>query len=91
MKELLFIVKPLEDFVKVLLMLNIFSCVYIIHFYGASFIPGKICMVTEYAEYGSLNDLMKKKKENPISKKMRIKILIDSAKGIEYLHSRNLT
>ena len=78
--------KPLEDFVKVLSMLNIFSCVYIIHFYGASFIPNKICMITEYAPYGSLNDLMKKREENPIDKRIRIKILIDSAKGIKYLH-----
>ena len=40
-------------------MLDKFRNDYIIHFYGAVFIPNKICMVTEFAQYGSLQDLMK--------------------------------
>ncbi len=41
-------------------MLDIFRNDYIVHFYGAVFIPNKICMVTEFAKYGSLNDLIMK-------------------------------
>ena len=45
-------------------------------------------MVTEYATYGSLQDMIKKGKK--IEKKMRVKILIDAARGIEYLHNNGI-
>ena len=62
-------------------MLDKFRNEYIVHFYGAVFIPNKICMVTEFAKYGSINDLiMKKYKDNLISEKVRIKILIYCSK-----------
>ncbi|GAB1221391.1 hypothetical protein ENUP19_0080G0029 [Entamoeba nuttalli] len=80
----------LTEFEKEILMLDKFRCDYIIHFYGAVFIPNKICMVTEYAEYGSLQDMMKKEKNIQIRLFMKIKILIDAAKGISYLHSNGI-
>ena len=46
-------------------------------------------MVTEYAKYGSLNDLMKRF-NNPIDERIRIKILIDCSKGISYLHTNGI-
>ena len=82
--------KGMEEFEKEVSMLDKFRSEYIIHFYGASFIPNKICMVTEYAEYGSLQELMNRRKDNPINKKLRIKILLDASKGIEYLHSNGI-
>ena len=71
-------------------MLDKFRNDYIVHFYGAVFIPNKICMVTEYAKYGSLNDLIMKNKDKPLGEKVRIKILIDCSKGIEYLHNNGI-
>ena len=71
-------------------MLDKFRNDYIVHFYGAVFIPNKICMVTEYAKYGSLNDLMKRFRHNPISEKARIKIIIYCSKGISYLRNNGI-
>ena len=79
-----------EEFLKKVVMLDKFLCEYIIHFYRASFIQNKICLVLEYAEYRSLNVVIKRVKENPLSKKMRVKILLDSALGLEYLHSNEI-
>ncbi|GAB1223169.1 hypothetical protein ENUP19_0136G0004 [Entamoeba nuttalli] len=76
-----------QEFEKEVSMLDKFRDEYIIHFYGAVFIHNKICMVTEYAKYGSLQDIMNKRKITEIPKKIRIKFLIDGAKGISYLHS----
>ncbi|ELP84412.1 serine/threonine protein kinase HT1, putative [Entamoeba invadens IP1] len=72
-------------------MLDKFRCEYFVHFYGAVFIPTKFCMVTEYAEYGSLQDLIKKrKKTDAINMKMRVKIMLDASRGILYLHENGI-
>ncbi|ELP92435.1 serine/threonine protein kinase HT1, putative [Entamoeba invadens IP1] len=71
-------------------MLDKFRSDYIVHFYGAVFIPNKICMVTEFAQFGSLQDLMKHKKSEEIDMKLRVKILLDGAKGIQYLHENGI-
>ncbi|EDS88975.1 serine threonine kinase putative [Entamoeba histolytica] len=76
-----------QEFEKEVAMLDKFRNEYIIQFYGAVFIPNKICMVTEYAEYGSIQDIMNKRNITEKSKKIRIKFMIDGAKGISYLHS----
>ena len=83
--------KQLKQFEKEVNMLNKFRCDYTIGFFGACFIPNKYCMVTEFAEWGSVNDLMKKK---PIREELddivRVKILLDAAKGIKYLHGNGI-
>ncbi|KAL7716668.1 Protein serine/threonine kinase [Entamoeba marina] len=79
-----------EEFSKEVAMLDKFRSDYIVYFYGAVMIPNKICMVTEFAQYGSLQDLIDKTKEKPIDNTTKIKILIDAAKGIEYLHSNGI-
>ena len=58
-----------EEFLKEVAMLDKFLCEYIIHFYRASFIQNKICMVTVYAEYRSMNVVIKRVKESPLSKR----------------------
>ncbi|ELP88218.1 protein serine/threonine kinase, putative [Entamoeba invadens IP1] len=78
--------EELDEFEKEVVMLDKFRSDYIIHFYGAVFIPNKICMVTEYAEFGSLNDMIQNKQSDDVSIKQRIKIMTDGARGIEYLH-----
>ncbi|KAL7717778.1 Protein serine/threonine kinase [Entamoeba marina] len=42
----------IDEFNKEVSMLDKFRNDYIVHFYGAVFIPTKICMVTEFAQYG---------------------------------------
>ena len=71
-------------------MLDKFRNEYIVHFYGAVLIQNKICTITEYAKYGSLNDLILKNEDNPIDENIRIKILIDCSKGISYLHNNGI-
>jgi len=60
MKEIKQTKESMEEFNKEVSMLDKFRNEYIVHFYGAVFIPNKICMVTEFAKYGSLNDLIMK-------------------------------
>ncbi|ELP90348.1 protein kinase domain containing protein, partial [Entamoeba invadens IP1] len=71
-------------------MLDKFRSDYIVYFYGAVFVPNKICMVTEFAQFGSLQDLMKHKTSNEIDMKLRVKICLDAAKGILYLHENGI-
>ncbi|ELP85027.1 protein serine/threonine kinase, putative, partial [Entamoeba invadens IP1] len=81
--------KKMDEFRKEVAMLAKFVSPYVIRFYGACFIPNRICMVTELAKYGSLQDLMKHKKSDEVIMKMRIKLMLDTAKGIQYLHANN--
>ncbi|ELP85515.1 protein serine/threonine kinase, putative [Entamoeba invadens IP1] len=71
-------------------MLDKFWNEYIVHFFGAVLIPNKICMVTEFAQYGSFQDLINKKKSNEVEMHLRIKFILDASKGIEYLHENGI-
>ncbi|ELP94371.1 serine/threonine protein kinase HT1, putative [Entamoeba invadens IP1] len=82
--------KSIDEFEKEVAMLDKFRCDYIVHFYGAVFIPNKICMVTEFAQFGSLQDLIKHKRSDEIETKLRVKMLLDAAKGISYLHKNGI-
>ncbi|ELP91473.1 protein serine/threonine kinase, putative [Entamoeba invadens IP1] len=82
--------KLIKEFESEVCMLDKFRSEYIVHFYGAVFIPNKICMVTEFAQYGSLQDLMKHKTCKEIDIKLRVKYMIDAAKGISYLHTNGI-
>ncbi|ELP90949.1 serine/threonine protein kinase HT1, putative [Entamoeba invadens IP1] len=79
-----------HEFEKEVSMLDKFRCDYLVHFYGAVFIPNRICMVTEFAEYGSLNDLMKKRREQSPRMAVKVKFMFDMAKGISYLHNNGI-
>ena len=72
MKETIDTTESIEEFTKEVAMLDKFRCSYIIYFYGAVFIPNKICIITEFATYGSLNDLIKQ--HEIINEQIRIKI-----------------
>ncbi|KAL7720564.1 Tyrosine kinase [Entamoeba marina] len=82
--------QQMEDFNKEVSMLDKFRSDYIIHFYGAVMIPNKVCMVIEFAQYGSLQDLMKSHKETAPRFLVKMKILLDCSKGILYLHSNGV-
>ncbi|ELP88807.1 protein kinase, putative, partial [Entamoeba invadens IP1] len=80
----------IEEFTNEVNMLNKFRSDFIVHFYGAVFIPSKVCLVTEFAQFGSLKDLMQHKKSEEECINMRIKMLVDSSKGIAYLHENGI-
>ncbi|ELP86873.1 protein serine/threonine kinase, putative [Entamoeba invadens IP1] len=80
----------LDEFSSEVNMLDKFRCNYIVHFYGAVFIPNKVSMVTEFAQYGSLQDLLKNKSNSEIDMKLRIKFMLDTSQGILYLHSNGI-
>ncbi|ELP85159.1 tyrosine protein kinase, putative [Entamoeba invadens IP1] len=90
MKQIQKMNQLLNDFENEVNMLDKFRSEYIIHFYGACFIPNHICMVTEFALYGSLQDLMKHKKSDEISSKIKMKIIIDASKRILHLHENHI-
>jgi serine/threonine protein kinase len=55
---------------------------------GACMVPGKLCIVTELMEYGSLYDLLHQRRERlgePIQRKLAMEI----AEGVAYLHGRS--
>ncbi|ELP92727.1 receptor tyrosine protein kinase let-23 precursor, putative [Entamoeba invadens IP1] len=90
MKQMSDIDNGLTEFEKEVSMLDKFRSDYIIHFYGAVNILNKICMVTEYAPFGSLQDVMKHKKSDEIGMKLRIKFCMDTSQGISYLHENGI-
>ncbi|ELP84163.1 protein serine/threonine kinase, putative [Entamoeba invadens IP1] len=82
--------KLFDEFSKEIEMLDKFRSEYIVHFYGAVFIPNKVCMVTDFAQFGSLQNLMKDKKSDEVDMNIRVKMMIDASKGIEYLHENGI-
>ncbi|ELP84135.1 serine/threonine protein kinase HT1, putative [Entamoeba invadens IP1] len=71
-------------------MLDKFISDYIVHFYGAVFARNKVCMVTDYAPFGSLQDLMKHTTSSEIDMNLRVKFCLDTSKGILYLHTNGI-
>ncbi|ELP87473.1 protein serine/threonine kinase, putative [Entamoeba invadens IP1] len=90
MKEAQVSEEATKEFSKEVMMLNKFRCDYIIHFYGAVFKANRISLVTEYAQFGSLQSIMVNMPTNPIRLKIRIKLMLDAARGMQYLHENNI-
>ena len=51
--------EQISEFYKEVDMLTKFQNECIIHYYGSVNIPNKICMITEYAKYGSILSMIK--------------------------------
>ncbi|ELP94538.1 serine/threonine protein kinase HT1, putative [Entamoeba invadens IP1] len=90
MKESKQTAKNMEEFENEVSMLDKFRSEYLVHFFGAVFVPNKICMVTEFAKYGSIQDLMKHKNSNEIDLNLRVKFMLNGAEGILYLHENGI-
>ena len=73
----------MEEFNNEVGMLDKLRSVFIVHFYGAVFIPNKMCIVTKFDEYGSFNDLRMSRIDKPIDEPVGIEILLDAARGIK--------
>ncbi|ELP86086.1 protein serine/threonine kinase, putative [Entamoeba invadens IP1] len=78
----------ITDFEKEVEMLDKFRSDFLVIFYGACLIPNKICIVTEFAQYGSLNDCMRKRAQP--SKAILNSFEYNVAKGIQYLHANDI-
>ena len=76
------IVSNSTDFINEVAMLDKFRCDYIIHFFGYVNVQSVRMFVTELAPLGNLNDII----GGDTCEEVRIKILLDCAKGIQYLH-----
>ncbi|EKE39731.1 hypothetical protein ENUP19_0364G0044 [Entamoeba nuttalli] len=90
LKNIQIIEGVVEEFKREIFLLENFRSDYIVYFYGSVLWTNKFCIVTEFAQYGSLQNLMNTLTLNEISLKLRIKLLIDASKGIKYLHSNGI-
>ena len=88
MKEVGVSADSMDEFEKEVAMLDKFRCEQIVHFYGACFIRNHVMMVTEFAPCGSLADCIKKRDEP--SEAIKAKLMLDAAKGLNYLHSNGV-
>jgi peroxidase len=61
---------------------------HILHFVGASFVPGKICLVSEYCPKGSLSNFIFSSK--PFNYLLKLKVASDMAKAISFLHTNGI-
>lgn len=57
---------------------------YIVSFIGVCRFPGRHCIVTEYFPVGSLRKILKEGVE--LSKRIKLKIALDTAQGLNFLH-----
>eukprot|EP00727_Mastigamoeba_balamuthi_P012055 m51a1_g7472 putative serine-threonine protein (958) ;mRNA; r:178397-182922 len=60
---------------------------YIVNFYGAVIVPGKMCLVTEFCEMGSLGHVLRTHNLQPT---LRVRFMIDCVKGMNFLHLSNI-
>ncbi|ELP90574.1 serine/threonine protein kinase HT1, putative [Entamoeba invadens IP1] len=79
-----------HEFENEVAMLDKFRSEYIVYFFGAVFVSNKVSLVTEFAEFGSLRDLIDHKKASEIETKLRNKFMLDASKGILYLHKNGI-
>jgi len=96
MKELLFSITDLHDqaLQEFLIEIKLMSALEhdnIVAFLGVSAVPddNKLYLITELMHQGNLRDVLDRKGEN-LPWKLRLKLAKDAAKGMAYLHSRNL-
>ena len=88
MKEVDASADTMAEFAKEVSMLDKFRGDQTFHFYGACLIPNHIMMVTEFAPCGSLADCIQKKNEP--SERVKVKLMLDAAKGLAYLHENGV-
>ncbi|EAL45429.2 tyrosine kinase, putative [Entamoeba histolytica HM-1:IMSS-B] len=88
-KNIFLDVNETEQFHKETQLLNQFRCDYIVYFYGSVINPSNFMFVTELAPYGSFHNLIVNQPDT-FNKKFKYKCLLDTAHGIQYLHSNGI-
>ncbi|KAH3714368.1 protein serine/threonine kinase [Pelomyxa schiedti] len=74
----------MSDFMNEVRALEAVRCPQIVHFYGACRTPGKLAIVTEFFSLGNLANCLK---TYPFSPRLKLKCLLDCARGMNFLHS----
>lgn len=77
----------LEKFMREIQMMEDIRSIYCVTFIGAVTTPGKLCIVTEFCEFGSLASVLKK---YLLCYCLKVKMACDAAKGMHYLHSNGI-
>jgi serine/threonine protein kinase len=63
---------------------------FIVTYIGATRIPGQpVCLVMQYEKAGSLADVMERK-DIQLSERLKCKILLDAAKGVQHMHANDV-
>ena len=62
---------------------------YIINFYGAAMSKRNMCIVMEFCKYGTLSNLIHEKAAL-LSTELKLKVALDGAMGMSFLHSQNI-
>jgi len=78
----------LNEFKREVEVMSTLRSPYILHFVGASFVRGKVCLVSEYCAKGSLGRFIKSKK--PFNYLLKLKVAVDMAKGINFLATNGI-
>eukprot|EP01117_Protostelium_nocturnum_P018207 TRINITY_DN7570_c0_g2_i1.p1 TRINITY_DN7570_c0_g2~~TRINITY_DN7570_c0_g2_i1.p1 ORF type:complete len:742 (-),score=228.85 TRINITY_DN7570_c0_g2_i1:77-2302(-) len=77
-------VEQKEEVLREQNLLKKLACPYVVTYIGSTQVPGQpICLLMEYCKEGSLSKLLKSKR---ISDRLKVKILLDIAKGMNFLH-----
>ncbi|KAH3765865.1 tyrosine protein kinase [Pelomyxa schiedti] len=76
-----------EDFQREVEMLESLRNIYIVNFVGAVHLSGALAIVTEYMPLGNLWSCMQK---HTFSQALKLKCLLDAAKGILFLHTSSI-
>lgn len=71
-----------SDFINEISMLDKFRCDYIVYYFGYVNVLKNCMIVTEFAPYGNMNTIIGKN----LDESVKIKMILDCAKGIQYLH-----
>lgn len=75
-----------DEFINEISMLDKFRCDYIVHYYGYVDSCKTRMLVTELAPFGNANSVI----GEDMPESIRLKIVSDSAKGIQYLHTNGI-
>src|SRR5687767_6685968 len=64
-------------------------------FFGSEFVgyvdlPGKMCLVTEFMQLGSLAGVLLTAKEPPLPFPLKIKMALECARGMAFLHGNGV-
>ncbi|KAH3760223.1 protein serine/threonine kinase [Pelomyxa schiedti] len=78
----------MTDFLQEVRTLESVRCPQIVRFIGAVKIPGKNAIITEFFPLGNLTSCMKH--HGPFSLKLKLKCILDCAKGMAFLHQINV-
>ncbi|KAH3767653.1 protein brassinosteroid insensitive 1 [Pelomyxa schiedti] len=75
-----------DEFLREVKIMEELKCPQIVNFVGAVYNKKKPSIITEFVQYGSLSGVMKE----PLSDRYKCKILLDTARGMDFLHQSGI-